>query len=163
MSDTPNPSFCEYGTKIRISERKAKQITEFLFSFPSVSIFAAQQQSTIKRAKNQKLFWFFRVTNWATHKMNPRISIMPSLRLGDSNHSHLSFIRRGLNPNPRPFPSLGEGMQPLASARSVIKVSATHQRVAGRLLTQQSCDCLCGLRPPFCQKVTQCLLHNFII
>ena len=73
--------------------------------------------------------------------MKPKITTMPSLRLGGSNHSHLSFIRRGLNPNPRPFPSPGEGMQPLASARSVTKVSATHQRVAGRFPTQQSCDC----------------------
>ena len=80
--------------------------------------------------------------------MNPRTTILPSLRLGCSNPSHLPFIREGLDPNPRPFPSPGEGMQPLASARSVTKVSATHQRVAGRFLTQQSCDCLCSLRSP---------------
>ena len=42
-----------------------------------------------------------------------RITILPSLRLGCSNHSHLSFIRRGFYPIPRPFPSPGEGMQPL--------------------------------------------------
>ena len=74
--------------------------------------------------------------------MKPRITILPSLWLGGHNLSHLSLVlRRGLDPNPRPFPSPGEGMQPLASARSVTKVSATHQRVAGRFLTQQSCDC----------------------
>ena len=64
----------------------------------------------------------------------------------------LVVLRRGFNPNPRPFPSPGEGMQPLASARSVTKVSATHQRVAGRFPTQQSCDCLCSLRSPQCEK-----------
>ena len=82
----------------------------------------------------------------------PRIILLPSLRLGCSNLSHLSFIRRGFHPNPRPFPSPGEGMQPPASARSVTKVSATHQRVAGRFLTQQSCDYLCSLRSPQCEN-----------
>ena len=55
--------------------------------------------------------------------MKPRITILPSLWLGGHNLSHLSLVlRRGLDPNPRPFPSPGEGMQPLASARSVTKV-----------------------------------------
>ena len=67
----------------------------------------------------------------------------------------LVVLRRGFNPIPRPFPSPGEGMQPLASARSVTKVSATHQRVAGRFLTQQSCDCWCSLRSPQCEKTIQ--------
>ena len=40
----------------------------------------------------------------------------------------LVVLRRGFNPNPRPFPSPGEGMQPLASARSVTKVSARSLR-----------------------------------
>ena len=79
-----------------------------------------------------------------------RITILPSLRLGGSQQPQplLVVLRRGFNPIPRPFPSPGEGMQPLASARSVTKVSATHQRVAGRYPTQQSCDCLCSLRSP---------------
>ena len=64
----------------------------------------------------------------------------------------LVVLRRGFYPIPRPFPSPGEGMQPLASARSVTKVSATHQRVAGRFPTQQSCDCLCSLRSPQYEK-----------
>ena len=38
-----------------------------------------------------------------------------------------------------------------ASARSVTKVSATHQRVAGKFLTQQSCDYFCSLRSPQCE------------
>ena len=47
--------------------------------------------------------------------MKPRITNLPSLRLGGHNHSHLSLVlRRGLDPNPRPFPSPGEGMQPVA-------------------------------------------------
>ena len=85
--------------------------------------------------------------------MKPRITILPSLRLGGSQQPQplLVVLRRGFNPIPRPFPSPGEGMQPLASARSVTKVSATHQRVAGRSPTQQSCDCLCGLRPRLLQ------------
>ena len=63
--------------------------------------------------------------------MKPRIITVPSLRLGGSQQPHplLVVLRRGFNPIPRPFPSPGEGMQPLASARSVTKVSATHQRV----------------------------------
>ena len=84
--------------------------------------------------------------------MKHRITILPSLWLGGSINPNPFFIRRGFNPNPRPFPSPGEGMQPLASARSVTKVSATHQRVAGRFPTQQSCDCLCSLRSPQCEK-----------
>ena len=71
---------------------------------------------------------------------------------GSQQPQPLLGLRRGFYPNPRPFPSPGEGMQPLASARSVTKVSATHQRVAGRFLTQQSCDCLCSLRSPQCEK-----------
>ena len=42
----------------------------------------------------------------------------------------------------------------LHSPCTTIKVSSTHQRVEGRFLTQQSCDCLCGLRPPFYQWLT---------
>ena len=96
---------------------------------------------------------YAQVTNWATYKMKPRITILPSLRLGGHNNPNpyplrlprlsgeSNALRRGFYPIPRPFPSPGEGMQPLASARSVTKVSATHQRIAGRFLTQQSCDC----------------------
>ena len=85
--------------------------------------------------------------------MKSLITILPSLRLGGSQQPQpLLALRRGFYPIPRPFPSPGEGMQPLASARSVTKVSATHQRVAGRFPTQQSCDCLCSLRSPPCEK-----------
>ena len=92
---------------------------------------------------------FISLSNELGNKQN---ETFPSLRLGGSNPSHLPFIRKGLNPNPRPFPSPGEGMQPLASARSVTKVSATHQRVAGRLLTQQSCDCFVRASPAILPK-----------
>ena len=81
----------------------------------------------------------------------PRCSAKPSA-WGSQQPQPLLALRRGFYPIPRPFPSPGEGMQPLVSARSVTKVSATHQRVAGRFLTQQSCDCLCSLRSPQCEK-----------
>ena len=41
----------------------------------------------------------------------------------------LLILRKGLYPNPRPFPFPGDGMQPLPSGRSYIKVCSTHQRV----------------------------------
>ena len=53
--------------------------------------------------------------------MKPKISIMPSLRLGGSNHSHLSFIRRGLDPPPVPRPLQGGGST-APPRRSFIKV-----------------------------------------
>jgi len=54
---------------------------------------------------------FISLSNELGNKQN---ETLPSLRLGGSNPSHLPFIRKGLNPNPRPFPSPGEGMQPVA-------------------------------------------------
>ena len=126
------------------------------------------------------------VMNWATHKMNPRISIMPSLRLGDSNHSHLSFIRRGLNPNPRPFPSPGRRLNrshPLARSLRYprpIKESrgnSLRNRVAIVLCSLRSpqyekpsnngscCDCWCSLRSPKCDACVaySCLFQLFRI
>ena len=61
------------------------------------------------------------------------------------------YPKEGYLPSPRPPPDIGMGLNRSLSGRSDIKVSATHQRVAGRFFTQQSCDCLCGLRPPFTQ------------
>ena len=63
--------------------------------------------------------------------------------------------KEGYLPSPRPPPDIGRGLNRSLSGRSDTKVSATHQRVAGRFLTQHSCDCLCGLRPPSNQWVTQ--------
>ena len=64
--------------------------------------------------QNKKQFLFSFLSNkLGNTKMKPRITTMPSLWLGCSNPSHLPFIREGLNPIPRPFPSPGEGMQPL--------------------------------------------------
>ena len=97
---------------------------------------------------------FAKPSAWGFQPLPPHPLRLPRLS-GESN-----FIRRGLNPNPRPFPSPGEGMQPLASARSVTKVSATHQRVAGRFPTQQSCDCLCSLRSPKSDAASPIPVHS---
>ena len=65
--------------------------------------------------------------NFSCMGFQPLSSLLHKERL--PNLSHLSFIKRDLYPYPRPFPSLGEGMQPLPSGRSYIKVCSTHQRV----------------------------------
>jgi len=107
---------------------KSKTNNKFLFSFPSNELGNIQHE-----APNNI---FAKPLAWGSQQPQPLLVV----------------LRRGFNPIPRPFPSPGEGMQPLASARSVTKVSATHQRVAGRFPTQQSCDCLCSLRSPPCEK-----------
>ena len=105
-----------------------KQKKHFLFLFPSNELGNIQHE-----APNNN---FAKPLAWGSQQPQPLLVV----------------LRRGFNPIPRPFPYPGEGMQPLASARSVTKVSATHQRVAGRFPTQQSCDCLCSLRSPPCEK-----------
>ena len=54
--------------------------------------------------------------------MKPRITNLPSLRLGGHNHSHLSLVlRRGLDPPPVPRPLQGGGST-APPRRSFIKV-----------------------------------------
>ncbi len=74
--------------------------------------------------------------------------------------SHLTYLscpRRGLYPLPKALPPFqGEGCNRAFSGMQPRLLGALHygtapfEMVAGELLTQQSCDCLCSLRSQMC-------------
>ena len=133
-----------------------KQITKFLFSFPSNELGNIQHE-----APNNN---FAKPLAWGSQQPQPLLVVLRRGITGkspwksaapqqtESKHSFAFGLHDFSTPSQGPSPLQGKGCNRSLSGRSDIKVSATHQRVAGRFLTQQSCDCWCSLRSPKCEK-----------
>ena len=71
--------------------------------------------------------------------------------------------KEGYLPSPRPPPDIGRGLNRSLSGRSDIKVSATHQRVAGRIPYATELRLFMRASPAIQPKACSSLLNNYVI